>query len=74
MSVWADDNDEWCGASLACDFGPKPCRSGVCLHHGRCMARDSEDAGQDTPAAPGVGASDAAPFGDKPPMKEGSNG
>jgi hypothetical protein len=52
MSVWADDNDEWCGGGgIACNFGPKPCRSGVCLHYSRCMARDAEDAGQDAPAA-----------------------
>jgi hypothetical protein len=54
MSVWADDNDEWCGGGMACDFGPKPCQSGVCRHYGRCMARDAEDAGQESPAVAGV--------------------
>lgn len=55
MSVWADDNDEWCGGgSMVCDFGPNPCRSGVCLHYGRCMARDAEDAGQTAQVGDGV--------------------
>lgn len=55
MSVWADDDDEWCGTGgVACNFGPKPCRSGACLHYGRCMARDVEDAGQEVPDTAGV--------------------
>lgn len=59
MSVWADDNDEWCGGgSIACDFGPKRCNSGVCRHYGRCMARDAEDAGQQTQTPARVDASD----------------